>query len=274
MIDLYEKKLKAEIKKIETETEAVKKKWYQKPDFILKSSDIFLKFLIFIASIISVIYISNLYDIKNERLELKRDKLEFQIGVFENKKDSLNNENLYLSKINDSISNSNNNLLTILTRLKNDSLKQKYLFSKLTKQFKEIKNPEKSKNLQKTLDKLISNTYYSPAKADAGSDISICLGESVWLTGSGGDSYVWNTGAITKSIQVNPTKTTTYTLSVTRGGITNSDTVIVTVENCSSSSNDDYEFIIYPAPTNGIMSTKESENGAVQQQKNLHEKLW
>lgn len=40
----------------------------------------------------------------------------------------------------------------------------------------------------------------------------VCAGQSVTLTGGGGSSYVWSTGATTQSIVVNPTVTTTYTV--------------------------------------------------------------
>lgn len=273
MLDLYKKKIKAEIHKIEAETEETKKKWYKRSDSKIKLFDVSLKIGIFIASVVSVFYISNLYDIKNERLELKRDKLEIQIGLFEHKKDSINNEIIVLSNysdklsnLNDSLSDSNENLFQIQTRLKNDSLKQKNIIADLTKQINEIANSEKSKNLQKTLSKLISSSNLPPAKANAGEDISICLGESVTLNGYGGDSYIWSTGATTKSIQVNPIRTTTYTLSAIRGGITDTDKVTVTVENCKSISlEDDFtsDFIVSPNPTTGtldvriITSTKE-----------------
>jgi len=75
-----------------------------------------------------------------------------------------------------------------------------------------------------------------PANANAGDDVTICLGESVTLSANGGNSYLWNTGDSNKNISVTPTRTTTYTLNATRGGVTDTDTVTVTVENCNNSS--------------------------------------
>ncbi|MEZ5024856.1 MAG: hypothetical protein R2728_16660, partial [Chitinophagales bacterium] len=66
--------------------------------------------------------------------------------------------------------------------------------------------------------------------ADAGPDKSVCRGESVTLTASGGGTYLWSTGATTASITVSPNNTTTYTVTVTSSkGCSKSDQVIVTV---------------------------------------------
>ncbi|GAA4901410.1 hypothetical protein GCM10023311_28890 [Flaviramulus aquimarinus] len=65
--------------------------------------------------------------------------------------------------------------------------------------------------------------------ADAGVDITICDGDSTTLTASGGDTYLWSTGATTAIINVSPTSTTTYTVTVTSNGCSADDDVIVTV---------------------------------------------
>ncbi|MBK7806470.1 MAG: hypothetical protein IPJ51_09245 [Saprospiraceae bacterium] len=46
---------------------------------------------------------------------------------------------------------------------------------------------------------------------------TFCTGASSLLTASGGSSYVWNTGATTSSIMVNPGMNTAYTVTVTDG---------------------------------------------------------
>ena len=72
---------------------------------------------------------------------------------------------------------------------------------------------------------------------DAGLDVTINLGESTTLTASGATSYTWNTGATTASIDVNPTTTTTYTVTGLLNGCENTDTVIVTVIDTSVTAN-------------------------------------
>lgn len=72
--------------------------------------------------------------------------------------------------------------------------------------------------------------------AGAGSDATICLGESTQIGSSSlnGATYVWSGAGIVGSSTVaqptvKPTATTTYTVSVTRNGCTRTDNVVVTV---------------------------------------------
>ncbi|WP_053991058.1 hypothetical protein [Mangrovimonas sp. TPBH4] len=69
--------------------------------------------------------------------------------------------------------------------------------------------------------------------ANAGNDVSICQGNNVTLTASGGGSYLWNTGATTQSITVSPNSTTTYSVEVTSNSCSDSDEVTVTVNELS-----------------------------------------
>lgn len=62
---------------------------------------------------------------------------------------------------------------------------------------------------------------------NAGNDITICAGESVILTGTGG-AGTWNNG-VTNGVAFAPTSTQTYTYTVTTNGCTSSDDVTVTV---------------------------------------------
>ncbi|MFH2141980.1 MAG: PKD domain-containing protein, partial [Bacteroidota bacterium] len=65
--------------------------------------------------------------------------------------------------------------------------------------------------------------------ADAGADETICTGEPVTLTASGGSSYSWSSGDNSVSTTVNPIVTTTYTVTVTDNGCSATDDVLVTV---------------------------------------------
>lgn len=64
---------------------------------------------------------------------------------------------------------------------------------------------------------------------NAGSDLAICAGTQVTLSGSGASTYSWNNG-ITDGVAFTPLATTTYTLTGTSAaGCTNTDQVTVTV---------------------------------------------
>ncbi len=63
---------------------------------------------------------------------------------------------------------------------------------------------------------------------------SICQGDSVVLTASGGTSYQWSANAnnaITDSVNLKPAFTTTYTVTASTGGCTATATEVVTVTN-------------------------------------------
>ncbi len=64
--------------------------------------------------------------------------------------------------------------------------------------------------------------------ADAGPDTTICLGGTATLTASGGPFFLWSTGDTTAVINVNPTITTSYIVTVT-DVFSDSDTVTVFV---------------------------------------------
>jgi len=66
--------------------------------------------------------------------------------------------------------------------------------------------------------------------ANAGADQTICEGEEITLTATGGSSYLWSNGAVTQSITVSPTTTINYSVIVSQGSCSSSDEVIVTVK--------------------------------------------
>jgi hypothetical protein len=61
------------------------------------------------------------------------------------------------------------------------------------------------------------------------SDNSICAGESVTLTASGGEFYAWSNGSSSTSITVSPSSTTTYTVSGIVGSCNGSDSQSIQV---------------------------------------------
>jgi gliding motility-associated-like protein len=63
---------------------------------------------------------------------------------------------------------------------------------------------------------------------NAGLDQTICAGTSVTLNGAGAASYTWDNG-VTNGVSFVPSSTTTYTLTGTTLGCTNTDQVTVTV---------------------------------------------
>ncbi|MGM9746799.1 MAG: T9SS type A sorting domain-containing protein [Paludibacteraceae bacterium] len=60
-------------------------------------------------------------------------------------------------------------------------------------------------------------------------DLNICLGESTTLSAPDADSWLWSTGATTKTITVSPTADTDYTLTIKSGDCTSSITETVVV---------------------------------------------
>jgi hypothetical protein len=60
----------------------------------------------------------------------------------------------------------------------------------------------------------------------------ICIGSPVTLKASGGNNFLWSNGATTPTINVNPTVTTTYTVTVTSGTCSSTKEQIITVSTC------------------------------------------
>ncbi|MBP9209160.1 MAG: HYR domain-containing protein [Saprospiraceae bacterium] len=70
----------------------------------------------------------------------------------------------------------------------------------------------------------------APTASISASSTVICSGNSSTLTASGGVSYLWSTGATDASIDVSPTSTTTYTVTVTAAnGCTDDASITITV---------------------------------------------
>lgn len=89
---------------------------------------------------------------------------------------------------------------------------------------------------------------------DLGNDTTLCLNQDIMLTAGTYDSYSWNTGQLTESIQVGPfvsSDVQTYILTATSGDCVGSDTLVVTVDNCLSVTQIENHLSIYPNPSNG-----------------------
>ena len=66
--------------------------------------------------------------------------------------------------------------------------------------------------------------------ASAGSPVSICIGKSVTITASGGNSYFWDDNSVNQNRTVSPMVTNNYFVTVTDGnGCEDSASVLVTV---------------------------------------------
>ncbi len=101
---------------------------------------------------------------------------------------------------------------------------------------------------------IVVNPLPTPTISGGG---TICQGSSVNLTASGGNSFTWNTGANTASINVSPASTTTYTVTATAtNGCTATATASVTVLNCSSVDEvmNTSNFLVYPNPATDMIT--------------------
>jgi len=84
----------------------------------------------------------------------------------------------------------------------------------------------------------------------AGNDTTICYGTSTTLSGTGGISYVWSTGALSPSITVNPLVTTTYSVTGTGlNGCKNDDEVKLFINT---------NILITATPLNPVICAKDS----------------
>ncbi|MEN9998926.1 MAG: hypothetical protein RI922_1916 [Bacteroidota bacterium] len=76
----------------------------------------------------------------------------------------------------------------------------------------------------------VTVTISSGITVNAGADVTICSGTSTTLTASGATTYSWSpSGQTTASITINPSSTTTYTVTGTSAGCIASDNVTVTI---------------------------------------------
>jgi hypothetical protein len=89
---------------------------------------------------------------------------------------------------------------------------------------------------------------------NAGEDQTVCTGVSVSLNASGGINYQWNNG-VTNGISFIPTATQNYIATGSDiNGCSNSDTVLVTVIDCTGmEEQDDVTVSVYPNPIQDVL---------------------
>ncbi|WP_460218933.1 T9SS type A sorting domain-containing protein [Psychroserpens sp. MEBiC05023] len=102
---------------------------------------------------------------------------------------------------------------------------------------------------------------FETVEADAGEDIIICSEETVTLTATGGDEYLWNTGETTQSIEVSPDTDTEYSVLVYNALDSDEDTVVVFVDQCNTievnpEDTDEFGFVLYQDPVTDVLKVK------------------
>ncbi len=105
----------------------------------------------------------------------------------------------------------------------------------------------------------------SPAVSAASSASLICAGQTATLTASGASTYTWNTAATTTVIAVSPTVTTSYTVTGSTNGCSNTFTISQSVSPCTGINGNTASLssvLVYPNPNTGVF-TVELNNGSV-----------
>ncbi|MFH1005308.1 MAG: T9SS type A sorting domain-containing protein, partial [Bacteroidota bacterium] len=96
--------------------------------------------------------------------------------------------------------------------------------------------------------------------ANAGTDQTICAGQNIILTATGGDSYSWSDG-VQNGVAFIPTATSAYTVTVTNSCGSATDDVVVNVTTCPGITNFTItnNLIVYPNPSTGTFIIETSE---------------
>ena len=115
--------------------------------------------------------------------------------------------------------------------------------------------------------KSITVNVYDKVAANAGDDVTICINETTILTAEGPENsdYLWSTGETSKSIIVGPKEDTEYSVMVYHDLDSDTDSVMVKVEDCKTSQNitnqptdvieglAELKLSIHPNPTHGLV---------------------
>ncbi|WP_179345057.1 Ig-like domain-containing protein [Winogradskyella ursingii] len=112
-------------------------------------------------------------------------------------------------------------------------------------------------------EKGVTVNVFEPVDANAGENVSICPEETVALTATGGDEYLWSTGDTTATIEVEPSETTEYTVTVFNEVHFDEASVWVEVDNnCGIENADpelddlDFDLMLYPNPADDFVNLK------------------
>ncbi|TAL57933.1 MAG: T9SS type A sorting domain-containing protein [Bacteroidetes bacterium] len=111
------------------------------------------------------------------------------------------------------------------------------------------------------------NCSLSPVIAsDPSPSTTLCVGQSAYITASGGTGYLWNTGSTSAFMVANPTITTTYSVTATdASGCTGTAAVTFIVDpNCASTGisqldANELKVEIWPNPSSGAINLKASQ---------------
>ena len=94
-----------------------------------------------------------------------------------------------------------------------------------------------TQNTCTSIDSVIVTNITIP-NAYAGEDSLICAGSSININATGGGNYLWSTGETTQSISVTPENNSTYSLTVTNLGCTDTDEIAITIRDFHIIQND------------------------------------
>ncbi|TAL60059.1 MAG: hypothetical protein EPN85_08155, partial [Bacteroidetes bacterium] len=104
----------------------------------------------------------------------------------------------------------------------------------------------------------VKNCCAATAVISSDPSSTVCVGQQVFISASGGTTYSWNTGVTTANIVAAPSITTTYSVAITdAAGCTGIGTLTVPVDpNCSATgiaplNTDALQIDIWPNPSNG-----------------------
>ena len=112
-----------------------------------------------------------------------------------------------------------------------------------------------------TLKQIVTLTTPGPNPQVAG-PLSICKGDRVTYTVSGGTTYNWFNNATTSTISITPSLSTAYTVSASTNGCTLSKSFSVTVNPCTTlAENSEANTLLnmYPNPVNNLLTLESTE---------------